>query len=82
MATQVTLSEELQARIARLMETRGYGSAEDVIDDCVRVLEAERDELTPDERAKIAAAITEADRDGDIPAAEVFAELRARFGAA
>ena len=80
MAISAELGETLEAVVDDLVKNGRYNSKSEVLREGVRLVQ-EREAALAELKAKIDKGIASADRGEGRPAKEVFAELRATYGA-
>jgi len=77
----ITLSAELEKRVRERVECGDYANADALIDQALNwFLHIEDDEGSEEARAAIEEARDQSSRGEALPAAEVFSDLRARYG--
>ena len=76
MAWTINLPRELDGFVERMIVSGRYGSAAELVADALGMLKERSEDMAAEERLLL--ELSEAEPADDVPAAEVFSELRAK----
>ncbi|WP_349368233.1 type II toxin-antitoxin system ParD family antitoxin [Salinarimonas sp.] len=79
MPTEMELEPRLEEIVAQLVRSGRYQTKSDVLREGIRLVQEQEAKLATLDAA-IARGLAEADSGNTLPAADVFAELRAKYG--